>query len=245
AIFPKSRDRRWLRPLLWACALGFLGCGARAAGQDVVTLPPLTAQTAVPAVSRETAVRWALENNPELAAVRQQRGVAAAGVVIARTYPFNPVLESRVEAASGPASAGITNAVLNEHKILLEMELRGQGTFRRQAALAALSRTEWEIASQEIQLATRVLRAFDAVLYRHETLRLSDQRIRLNEQAAEQIRRLREAGKLNPADLILIGTEVADAKAQRGAAAVALVTAVYELRRVTGAVDEVFVPDGS
>ncbi len=33
---------------------------------------------------------WALQQNPLLAAVRQQHGTAAAGIVIAQTYPFNP-----------------------------------------------------------------------------------------------------------------------------------------------------------
>ena len=41
-------------------------------------------------------VRFAVESNPLLAAIREQRGVAAAGVVIARTYPFNPLLQSFV-----------------------------------------------------------------------------------------------------------------------------------------------------
>ncbi len=48
------------------------------------------------------AVRQALENNPELAAQRQQHGVAAAEIVIARTYPFNPVWEGKIRAADGP-----------------------------------------------------------------------------------------------------------------------------------------------
>src|SRR5438874_2281885 len=82
----------------------------------------------------------ALENNPELMALRQQHGIAAAGVVIARTYPFNPVWEDKTQANNGPLSAGITNRVSTEHLLLLELELRGQGSYRRQGATAALSR---------------------------------------------------------------------------------------------------------
>jgi outer membrane protein TolC len=225
------------------CAYWLLTASA-ASAQEVETLPLLPAKASTPALSREVVVRWALENNPELAAIRQQRGIAAAAVVIARTYPFNPVLESRVEAAMGPFSAGVTNAVLNEHKILTEVELRGQGSLRRQAAAAALTRTDWEVAFQEVQVAARVLRAFDGVLYRYEKLRLNDQRIRLNQQAADQIRKLREQGKLSPADLILILTEVDDATAQRGASELAVVTAEYELRRATGMGPEAFLLGG-
>jgi outer membrane protein TolC len=214
-----------------------LGGGAASAQEK---LPPLVAKVGPPGLSRETVVAWALQNNPELAALRQQRGIAAAGIVIARTYPFNPNYEGRYEAANGPANAGVTNAVLNEGKILLELELRGQGTYRRNAAAAALTRTEWEVAYQEVLLASKVLWAYDGVLYRQEKLLLSDERILLNSVAADQIGKLREQGKLSPADLILIRTEVDDALALRGAAELALEAAKFELRRTTGTVDESF-----
>jgi cobalt-zinc-cadmium efflux system outer membrane protein len=230
--------------VLAICGLWLLAADSTASAQEVVTLPALTAKVSTPALSREAVVRWALENNPELAALRQQRGIAAAGVIIAQQYPFNPMVESRVEATSGPASAGITNAVLDEQKILLELELRGQANHRRQAAAAALTRTEWEVAFQEVTFTARVLRAFDGVLYRSEKLRLSDERIRLNQLAADQIRKLREQGKLNAADQILILTEVDDSRAQRGFAELALVTAEYELRRATGMGPEAFLLGG-
>src|SRR5205085_12261814 len=101
---------------------------------------------ALPAVlPLDAAVRWALENNPELAALRQQHGIAAAAVVIARTYPFNPIWENRVQQASGPASAGITNQVPLDQLVLLELEVRGQGVYRREGAYHALTRTDWQI----------------------------------------------------------------------------------------------------
>jgi cobalt-zinc-cadmium efflux system outer membrane protein len=229
----------------WICVLGLFLCVTRASGQEVLTLPPLTARVTPPALSREAVVRWTLENNPGLAAIRQQRGIAAAGVVIARTYPFNPVLSIREEATAGPESAGITNAVLEQYKLSLDVEMRGQRNIRRQAAAAALTRSEWEIAYGELQVVSRVLRAFDTVLYRQEKQRLNDERIRLNEEAAAKIRKLRDQGKLNPADLILILTEVNDAKAHGGATELALVTAQYELAQAIGAVDGSFVLSGS
>jgi outer membrane protein TolC len=225
-----------------ACTALLVLSSTTASAQD--KLPPIVAKVAPPGLTREAVIAWALENNPDLAALRQQRGIAAAGVVIARTYPFNPNYEGRVERADGPTSAGVTNAVLNEHKILLELELRGQGNYRRSAAVAALSRSEWEVAFQESVLASRVLWAYDGVLYRLEKLRLSDERILLNTIAAEQISRLREQGKLSPADLILIRTEIDDALAQRGAAEIAVETAKFELRRATGTVQQTLVLEG-
>src|SRR5262249_57597166 len=85
-------------------------------------------------LTREVGVRWALQNNPELAALRQQHGISAAAVIIAETYPFNPVWEAKVRATNGPESAGITNRVSNEHKLLLDVEVRHQGYYRRRAA---------------------------------------------------------------------------------------------------------------
>src|SRR5262249_28770789 len=68
-------------------------------------------------LSLDSAILWALEHNPELAAIRQRHGVAAAGVVIARTYPYNPFFEGRVQGISAPESAGVTNRVNNEYKL--------------------------------------------------------------------------------------------------------------------------------
>jgi cobalt-zinc-cadmium efflux system outer membrane protein len=182
----------------------------------------------------DAAVRYALENNPELAAVRQQHGIAAAGVVIAQTYPFNPIWEGKIRATTGPESAGITNAVSNEHKFLVDVEIRGQRKYRRQGADAALSRVDWEIAFQEVNLANRVVRAFYAVVYRNEKLALVAEIIQLNEKAAEHVRKLVDQARLKPADLVLIGTEVDDARGQEGPAQTSLAMAGYDLRRALG-----------
>jgi cobalt-zinc-cadmium efflux system outer membrane protein len=183
-------------------------------------------------------VQWALEHNPELAAVRQQHGIAAAGVVLSQTYPFNPVLESKVRAAVGPESAGITNAVSNEHKLLLEVEVRHQGAYRRQGANAALTRTDWEIAFREQTVAIRLLRAFDGLLYRQEKLRLVEENLRLQEEAVQQVTRLVEVGRMRPADLILARTEVADLRAQFGPARTTLAMVRHDFYRTLGVIEE-------
>src|ERR1700722_16435488 len=42
----------------------------------------------------DEAVVFALQNNPTLHSVRLQRGLAEGGVVIAKTYPYNPIMEN-------------------------------------------------------------------------------------------------------------------------------------------------------
>jgi cobalt-zinc-cadmium efflux system outer membrane protein len=190
------------------------------------------------------AIALALENNPELAALRQQHGIAAAGVVIARTYPFNPIWEGKIRAADGPVSAGITNRVSNEHKVLLDIELRGQGTHRRQAAQAALSRTDWEIAFQETALAVRTARAFNAVLYRQEKLRLVEETIRLNEKSVEQILTLVEQARLRRTDYLTARSELNDTRTQLSPARAALAAAWRDLRLALGSESGDSVLDG-
>jgi cobalt-zinc-cadmium efflux system outer membrane protein len=203
--------------------------------------PPAPAPEPVPPVlARDAAVRWALEHNPELAALRQQHGIAAAGVVIARTYPFNPVWEAKVRAAFGPESAGVTNSVSNEHKVLVDVEIRNQGRYRRQAAGAALSRADWDIVSQETALAIRTVRAFDAVVYRYQKRKLIEKTIELNNEAAKLVALLVKGNKLKPVDEIIIGTEVQDARAQLSGGNLTLAAAWNDLRRALGLVEESF-----
>lgn len=200
--------------------------------------PPPAAAAAIPAanlsVSMGDAVRRALESNPEIMAQRSQRGIAAAAVVIARTYPFNPVWESSVRATAGPESAGVTNAVGLTQRVGLDVEIRGQRRIREQGAAAGLSRTEWDIANRELALAVRVERAFDAVVYRYRKRQLIESTIALNERAAQLVADLVKAGRLNPVDEIVIRTEVQDARAQLTPGQASLVTAWQDLYRALG-----------
>ena len=243
---------RWLPRRGRKLAAGLV-CAVLAAGPGWGGPPPATAPGAcVPAadvlparLTLGAAVLWALEHNPELAALRQQRGVAAGGVVIARTYPFNPVWEQRVQYDNGPAEAGILNRVANGTLVLLELEVRGQGEYRRQGAAATLSRTDWEIATQELTFAVRAARAFDTLLYRQEKLGLVQEAITLNEQAAARLQEAVNAGatKFRP-DLIVLRTEIDDARAQVGLGRAALETARSDLYRALGVVGAPFELDG-
>jgi cobalt-zinc-cadmium efflux system outer membrane protein len=229
-------------------ALVCLGCvaGLLAGAGGVSAAPPEAAESALPAqLTASDAVAWALQHNPELAAFREQHGCAAAAVVIAETYPFNPIWDGKVRPAFGPASAGVTNVLSNEHKLLIDVELRGQGSYRRQSAAHALKRTDWEIANQEVVLAIRVLRAYSAVLYRLEKIQVIKKTIAVNEKAVSQVEALVKAVKLRQADRILVQTELQDARAQMASGYSALVPAWQELRRSLGVVEERFQPMGS
>jgi cobalt-zinc-cadmium efflux system outer membrane protein len=218
-------------------------------GMSTVTAsaePPIPPAGGLPdALKLDEAVRWSLQNNPELAAFRQQHGIAAAAVVIARTYPFNPVWTNKPFAVNGPESAGITNRVAMEQRVSIDLEVRGQGAYRREAACAALTRTDWEIAFQETTIALRVIRAFNAELYYQGKLRLGEETIRLNEQTVQELRQLLKREAVQPADLIVAESEVASSRALLGTARAALVRARQDLRRALGVTEEAFALQGA
>jgi outer membrane protein TolC len=225
---------------LLAALLGGLAFGTAAPAEGPPSSGPLP-----PVLNLETAVTWALRNNPELVALRQQHGVAAAGIVIAGTHPFNPLLESRIQSASGPHSAGITNRTPNEQLLFFTLELFGQKRIRQQGARATLARTDWEIAAQEQLLAVRVLRAFRGLLYRQEKLRVAEENVKLNEEAARGVEKQVKLGAKRGADLILANTEVDNARTLIGSARSNLALARAELLRALGATETSLTLEGA
>ncbi len=169
---------------------------------------PAWGQPPAEALTRESAVHQALVQNPYLATIRKQSGYAEAALIVAKTYPFNPVYTGYVTGNGGPQSAGITNRVYQEHYVSLELELRGQGKHRKAIASATVSRIEWEIAQQEIAVSIAVVRAYNAVLYRQKKLEFIDAGIKTNELAFEQMRKKFDAGKMKATDLMLSRIDV-------------------------------------
>jgi outer membrane protein TolC len=196
-------------------------------------------------LTRDAAVHQALQNNPALMTVRQQHGYGEAAIIIARTYPFNPSFVGYAAQNSGPASADITNQVFTEDYVTLELELRGQGGHRRNAASATATRVEWEISQQEMGVAIGVIRAFNTVLYRQKKLEAFEEGLKLSEQAFDNIRRLVEAGKMKAADLILPRADLESVRAQRNQIKNAVTAARSDLRKLLGTLDDTFEVVGS
>jgi outer membrane protein TolC len=196
-------------------------------------------------LSPSAAVQWALERNPNLATLRRQRGIAEAGVAIARQYPFNPIVQDFVWSANGPPEAFVTNHCFNEHTMRLDLELLHQGRYRRATARAALSRTEWEIAAQELLTSVVVVRAFNNVLYRQAKYKLLEEIVQFQEQTAERIGKLVEQGKMTSADHLFAKADVAEARNALGPARSLLVVAENDLRRGLGMLQEDFAVDGT
>jgi outer membrane protein TolC len=211
---------------------GLLGLAALAG--LICSVQAETPSAQVPSLSLGKAIVAALEHNPDLAVIRKQRGIAQAGIIISRTYPFNPIWQTYAMATSGPASAGITNSLAIQQNFRLDLELRGQGGIRQNAAQAVLSRTEWEIANQELIVAVRTIRAFHTVVYRQDKNKLLEDAVRVQVEALKKIERLVNAGQLTQADLLVARGDLVEARAALGPSRALQVAASNELRRTLG-----------
>jgi outer membrane protein TolC len=198
-----------------------------------------------PTLSLHGAVRWALEHNPQLATFRRNRGIAEAAIQIARQYPFNPIIQDFVWYGNGPAAAGVTNHVFNEHTGRIDLELKHQGRYRRGIAHAALTRTEWEIAAQELLVSIQVARAFHTVLYRQAKHRLLEEGSQFTEQIHQGVKELYEQGTLKSADLLLARADVVEARNLLGPSRSLAIVAQNDLRRALGMVGEDFELQGT
>src|SRR5579884_3169769 len=202
-------------------------------------------ETPQAALSLSAAVQWALEHNPALATFRRNRGIAEAAVQIARQYPFNPIIQDYTWYGQGPAAADVLNHVFNEHTARLDLELRHQGRYRRAMAQAALTRTEWEIAAQELLVSIQVARAFNTLIYRQEKYRLLEEGAQLTEQVAEFTKQLVTEGTLRSADMLLANADVVDARTLMGPGRGVAIVAENDLRRALGMIAESFQPVGT
>jgi len=205
-------------------------------------------QPAQATLTLQAAVQWALEHNPALATFRRNGGIAEAAVQIARQYPFNPIIQDFTWYAQGPPinrGPSVTNPIFNEHVARLDLELRHQGRYRRAMAQAALTRTEWEIAAQELLVAIQVTRAFNTLIYRQDKYRLLEEGLQLTEQVADSTKKLVERGKFSSADLLLAYADVTDGITALGPGRCVAVVAENDLRRALGMIGESFQLEGT
>ncbi|MGH7225785.1 MAG: TolC family protein, partial [Gemmataceae bacterium] len=199
---------------------------------------------APPSLTLTAAVQLALQRNPVLATFRRNRGIAEAAVQIAHQYPFNPIIQDFVWYGNGPNSAGVTNHVFQEHTARLDLEWRHQGRHRRSMAAAALTRTQWEIAAQELLVSIQVVRAYNTLLYRQSKYRLMEEGVAITEQVADNTRKLYGQG-LGSAELLLARADVAESHNLLGPGRSVLIVAENDLRRGLGLINETFRLDGT
>src|SRR6185503_20242456 len=145
--------------------------------------PPATPPSPVPAASRAPAaparlglaraIITALERNPQLAVARKSEGVSEAALEVSRAYPYNPMLQTDLRPYSRE-EGGETGEFFVEAALLQEIELAGQGRYRRRTGAAELTRAQWEIRAVEVQVIAETGRRFFDALYWRERRELDE-----------------------------------------------------------------------
>ncbi len=195
-----------------------------------ITLVPLTLNDAID---------WALQRNPDLAVKRRDLGIASAQIVTASYYPFNPTAQVDLQAVNDRDKTA-PNRVKQVYGLTQEIELGGQGDFRRAQAQSGWSRSTWEVRQQEVALTVLVARRYQALIYAQRKLELGRAVYRLDELLITQTERLFQANQIPRGDVILTRLEAIDARRIDAANALAYRQAQHELRSalgVTAAVD--------
>ena len=199
---------------------------------------PLTQIATVEPLNLDAAVRYALVNNPALAAFRLNRGIAEGAVVVSKTYPFNPLYQGTLLRASGGDPGSVTNSYVRIHLVGIDVQIMHQQRYRQQAAYALLKRTDWEISAQELLAAVTAIRSFDTVVYRQGKVALAEEFLRINQKSAERVKQLVDLGNLKASDLLVARAEINDVQSQLALNRVAVFTAQRDYLRALGLTTE-------
>src|SRR5262249_34488749 len=101
------------------------------------------------------------------------------------------------------------------------------------------------VAFQEQIVANDIKRTYGALLYRQQKLQLLEETYELNERLVENVRKLIDAGKLKPVELILVQSELIVMRDQIAAGQELVTAARQDLLRTLGARESVFTVEGS
>jgi cobalt-zinc-cadmium efflux system outer membrane protein len=157
------------------------------------------------------AIELSLQNNGELKAFREEKGIRDAGKVRAGLLP-NPTLD--LEAGTGAMTGS-----KNENSLALglsqEFFLAGKRDKRLTIAERELDIYRWQVANRERQLREEVKTAFyDAVLAK-ERLTLADRSIALNRQLLDVTKERLAAGDIPELEMNLVKVELARSEGGR------------------------------
>lgn len=164
-----------------AVASGVVGTGGVAAPREPKAAAPLTL---------ETALKMALDANPELAAAQRELEAIAATVIQAQTRP-NPELATLVEDTR--SATRTTTLQLNQ-----PVELGGKRAARIDAAERGRDAARAELNAKRAEIRAAVTAAFFDTLVAQERLRLAQAGVELAQRATDVARRRVLTGKVSP-----------------------------------------------
>lgn len=213
----KHTVHRQRRGLLAALGLALLG---------------LSIEVRASALTLETALRTAQDNNPELAAARWGSAIAEGERTQAGLLP-NPELSWEQEDTRNGKQT--TTVSLSQR-----LELGGKRGARvtlaeRGQAIAAL-----ELERQGNALRADVLAAFDSAVQAQQRLQLAEQSLRLTERGLQVVQGRVRAGSASPIETTRAQVQVSEMRLEQGRAQQAVAVAYQQLAAVTGAPQALF-----
>lgn len=221
---------RWCRVAMPGLVAGLclLFPHANAAAQQVVA--PEGRDTIV--VSLDDARRMALSQNPVFLADAQVREIARGSVRQARTYRFNPEIETELPSATR-AGTGVYQARVSQ-----ELELAGQWGLRVDAAEEGFERAVASVENAARIAVADASIAFYAALADRRRLVVAEEILGLNEQLLDAVRVQVREGEISRLEGNLAQVEVGRAQARVLAARRAAVQTELELKRALGIAPE-------
>jgi len=238
-------ESRWLLPA-FALVLSACGSGPREVASappavspapaqiEATPVPPTAAQAGATQGARpltlEDALRAALENNPDLATVRQGEKVSEAALAAARTYPYNPKLSVDVRPFTLDRN-GDTEQVLVSTALLQEFELAGQGGHRRRAGEAEVDIARLRTLEEELRVMASTARSFFTAAYRRQARELDESLARLQEDVLGIVQRRFQAGLAGIADVTLARLESQTARQAAQLSRARAESALLDLRK--------------
>jgi cobalt-zinc-cadmium efflux system outer membrane protein len=187
----------------------------------------------------ETALRWTLQHNPNLVAVRQNLAVSAAALRVAQRWPtsLNPsVSVDMLPWVFEPAAGGGSNRLqpLVSVTWAQPIELGHRQAFREQIATAQYDQTQWNVLQAELQALVQTYRSHQTAVYRRQKSEVADRLAAFNRHLVDVLRRRMEANQAPAADVVLADVESQGASQKAAAAREEYFSALSALRQQIG-----------
>lgn len=154
------------------------------------------------------AMQTALEQSPQLIALRAQEAVASAAVDVAHAYPFAPSASTQIDPTPIDAN-GDDLKTSSQFSVSQTFQLAGQRNLRTRAGTANLDQIRWQIQLGTAQTAAEARRRYYAAYYQAKKTDLYSLLADLNKQLQLLIQHRFEAGQSSAADIAMANMEAA------------------------------------
>jgi outer membrane protein TolC len=175
------------------------------------------------------AIETGLSRNPDLIALKQAEGVNEAIVDVARTYPFNPTVQTRILPYA--QAFGHTLPVYNYVLLWQQFELAHQRRFREQNAAATLNATRWNIQQAQLQNVAMTSQLYFTALYQRSLRELAEQTAKLNNELLDVMEKRQKSDRAAPADVAMVRIDTRTWRQQAALAEINYKNALLALRR--------------